>query len=139
MPRLRTLHTILRETRADKLLYSYILFVLLSALVILVFEPDIRTYGDALWYCYAVISTAGFGDIVVHTMFAKIVSIIITIYSLVIIAMLTGVIVNYYNEILSLRKKESLTAFLDRLEHLPELSPEELKDLSEKVRSFRLE
>lgn len=27
-------------------------------------EPEIHNYFDALWYCFSVISTIGFGDIV---------------------------------------------------------------------------
>ncbi len=128
---------ILKMTKADRILYSYLLFVLISALLILVFEPDIKTYPDALWYCYAVISTTGFGDIVVHTVFAKLISVIITIYSLIVIAIITGVFVSYYDEILKANRRETITAFLDELERLPELSPKELEDLSSRVRSFR--
>jgi voltage-gated potassium channel len=35
------------------------------------------------------------------------------------------------------RRDESVAYFLDQLEHLPDLSKEELADLSEKVRKFR--
>ena len=49
--------------------------------------------------CYAVISTAGFGDIVVTTFAAKVVSVLLTAYSIVVIALVTGVIVNYYNQL----------------------------------------
>ncbi len=138
MFRLKMLYRILKLTKTDRILLYYIVFVLISALLILLFEPDITNYIDALWYCYAVISTAGFGDIVVHTFFAKIVSVIVTVYSTIAIAMLTGVIVSYYNEILDIKKNETITACLDKIERLPELSTEERKELSEKVHSYRL-
>ena len=137
MLKIKTLRFIFRETGANRLLYSYLIFVFISALLILIFEPGITTFEDAIWYCYAVVSTAGFGDIVVHTPLAKLISVVVTIYSSIIIAMLTAVVVNYYNEILSIRQQETLLAFFDKLERLPELTPEELKDLSEKVRNYR--
>ena len=56
-----------------------------------------------------------------------------------VIAILTGIVVNFYNEILELRRKETLSAFLDRLEKLPELSHEELVEMSERVHKFRLQ
>jgi len=37
-------------------------FVVGDALFIWLFDPAIATFGDALWYCCAVISTVGFGD-----------------------------------------------------------------------------
>ncbi len=51
----------------------------------------------------------------------------------------TGIIVNFYNEILELRRKETLSAFLDRLEQLPNLSHEELVELSARVQKFRIQ
>lgn len=136
MKKLRILKSILVRTHTTQILFSYLLFILVDALVIQLAEPQIHTYSDALWYCYAVISTAGFGDIVVSTLFGKIASVLLTVYSLVAIALITGVIVNYYNQIIQIRQKETLTAFIDRLEHLPQLSREELAEMSEKAKRF---
>lgn len=98
---------------------------------------DIHTYGDALWYCYAVISTAGFGDIVVTTAIGKIISAIITIYSVFVIAIVTGVVVNFYNQVLWLQQEETLASFLDRMERLPEMTEEKLREMSKKAAFFR--
>ena len=51
--------------------------------------------------------------------------------------LITGVIVNYFVQMNALRNRETLTAFMDKLEHLPELPPEELERLSMQVREFR--
>ncbi len=128
---------IIVRTKTHHILAVYTIFVLLSALVILFVEPDIKRYSDALWYCYAVISTAGFGDVVVTTAIAKIVSLLVTIYSILVIALVTGVVVNFYTEITELQKKETLTAFIDKLEHLDEMSQDELREISAQVRKFK--
>ena len=137
MKKFGLLGRILKQTHTDRIVEGYIVFVLLSALLIWIFEPHIHTYVDALWYCYAVISTAGFGDVVVTTFLPKIVSVIVTLYSSIVIALITGVVVNYYTEIINLRRKDTLEAFMDKLERLPELSQEELKEMSEQVKRFR--
>ncbi len=134
--KLRILKNILVRTNTHKILLTYVAFVLCSALVILLFEPEITRYCDALWYCYAVISTAGFGDVVVTTALPKIVSLLVTIYSTLVIAIVTGVVVNFYTELTELSRKETLTAFMDKLEHLDEMSNDELKDLSKQVKKF---
>lgn len=136
MKRLRVLRNILVRTKTNHILLSYIVFVLLSALLILIVDPSITRYGDALWYCYAVISTAGFGDVVVTTMFSKIISVLVTAYSTIVIAIVTGVVVNFYTEITELQRKETLTAFMDKLEHLDTMSKEELKEISSQVKKF---
>lgn len=104
--RLHILGEILRSTGADKILMSFIGFVFLDALIIMISDPGVERYGDALWYCYAVISTAGFGDVVVTNPVAKLCSVILTAYAALVIAIVTGVVVNYYTELIARRKKE---------------------------------
>ena len=105
--------------------------------IIRLVEPDIHRYGDALWYCYAVISTAGFGDIVTVTLIGKICSVLLTIYTIFVVAIVTGVVVNFYTQLVEMQQKETLAMFMDKLERLPELSKEELEHISQKVRKFR--
>ncbi|MBQ8538376.1 MAG: two pore domain potassium channel family protein [Ruminococcus sp.] len=136
MKRLRILRNILVRTKTNRILIIYLIFVLLSALIIFLVDPAITRYGDALWYCYAVISTAGFGDVVATTMLSKILSVLVTAYSTIVIAIVTGVVVNFYTQIIELQRKETLTAFMDKLEHLETMSKEELREISSQVKKF---
>ena len=117
--------------------FLFVLFLLADAAVIQLVEPDIHRYVDALWYCYAVISTAGFGDIVTVTLIGKICSVLLTIYTIFVVAIVTGVVVNFYTQLVEMHQKETLAMFMDKLERLPELSKEELEHISQKVRKFR--
>ncbi len=133
----RILWRVLKHTQADKVLLSYVAFVFVCALLIWIFEPGITTYRAALWYCYAVISTAGFGDVVVTTFIPRLLSVLLTAYSLIAVAIITGVVVNFYIQVMENRNRDTIVNFLDQLERLPEMSEEELKDLSERVTEFR--
>ena len=137
MKKLRILKGILVRTRAHEILMGFIAFIFLDALFILLVEPGITRYGDALWYCYAVLSTVGFGDIVATTLLGKLASALLTAYALIAIAIITGVIVNYYSQMIQLRQRESIAAVADKLERLQELSKEELQELSDMVKRFR--
>jgi voltage-gated potassium channel len=53
-----------------------------------------------------------------------------------VIAIVTGVIVNYYNQLVSIRQKESLTALIEKLKILPELSKEELAEISDQIKKL---
>ena len=70
------------------------------------------------------------------TLVGRVLSIFLSICSILIIAVVPGVITSYYVESTKLRADESSAKFLDDLEHLPELSKEELVELSEKVKKF---
>lgn len=128
---------ILRHTHADRILLGFVLFLLADAAIIQIVEPDINRYGDALWYCYAVISTAGFGDIVAVTFISKACSVFLTIYTLFVVAIVTGVVVNFYTQLVELQRKETLAAFMDKLERLPELSKDELETISRNIKRYR--
>jgi voltage-gated potassium channel len=135
--RAKFLYRVFTYTGAFQIISSFVIFILADAALIWVFEPTIKSYGDGLWYCYAVISTAGFGDVVVTRFIPKVLSVLLTMYSVMTLAVLTGVVVNHYSKMVELRNKETLTAFFDQLERLPELDEDKLKDLSEKVKKFR--
>lgn len=54
-----------------------------------------------------------------------------------VVAIATGVVVNFYTQMVEMQRKETLAMFMDQLERLPELSREELENISRKVRQFR--
>ena len=137
MKKHKILWGILRHTHADRILLGFVLFLLADAAIIQIVEPDINRYGDALWYCYAVISTAGFGDIVAVTLIGKTCSVLLTIYTLFVVAIVTGVVVNFYTQLVELQRKETLAAFMDKLERLPELSKDELETISRNIKRYR--
>ena len=62
---------------------------------------------------------------------------LITVYAVYAIAIITGVVVNFYTQMVEMQRKETLTMFMDKLERLPELSKEELEVISKNVKKFR--
>ncbi|MBQ2825034.1 MAG: two pore domain potassium channel family protein [Clostridia bacterium] len=137
MKRLRILRTVLKKTKADKIVFGFVIFLFVCAFIIMLAEPDITRYGDALWYCYAVFSTIGFGDIVATTFVTKALSVLITVYALFAIAVVTGVVVSFYNSCVEQQFNETKEVFLGKLQRLPELSQEELEAIAEKAKKWK--
>lgn len=127
---------ILKRTGAVRLIYGFLAVFLIISVAIMLAEPNINTFSDSMWYCFSVMTTIGFGDITAVTLIGRILSVILSIYSILIIAVIPGVLTSYYIEIIKLRANESIEKFLYDLERLPELSKEELAELSEKVKKF---
>jgi len=136
MKKLRILKAVLKRTNTDKLIFSFFLFYLADAFVIFLVEPNITSYWDALWYCYAVFSTCGFGDEVATTVIGRILCVVLTLLTILIVALVTGVVVAFYNDVVAMQYKASKAEILDKLEHLEDLSREELADISERVRKI---
>ena len=137
MKKLRILRMVLHKTKADRLVLGFVVFLLVVSGILWAVEPGMTTYREALWYCYAVISTAGFGDFVAVTFVGRVCSILVTIYAIFVIGIVTGVVVSYFQQTVQVQFEDSKMAFLDKLERLPELSKEELEEMAAKARKLR--
>lgn len=136
MKKLRRCIKILKHTGTLKMFFSFVIFLCLAAVVLMIAEPQIETVGDGIWYCFVSATTIGFGDIYVTTPIGRAVTILVALYGILMTAMVPGVVVSYYMEYLKIREKETISAFLEKLEKLPELSKEELQAVSEKIKKF---
>lgn len=129
--------SILKRTNTDKIAAGFGLYFLASALFIMIMEPGIHRYGEAVWYCFSVVTTIGFGDITAVTVLGRTATVILGIYGVIVLAIIPGIVVSYYMEIVKIRAKESAEEFLYKLEHLEEMSKTELKELSEQAKKWR--
>jgi len=134
MSKLKLLLSILKTSGMSKVLSSFLIFFLISAIIIWFVDPNVEDFFDAIWFCFAVVTTIGFGDIVVTNFIARIVAIVLAVYGILVIAIITGVIVYYISEILKIKGTKSASQFLYDLQNLDKLSPEELKELSARIK-----
>lgn len=134
MNRIKLAYNILRKMNVDKIILSFIVFLIISSFILVRIEPEINNIWDGMWYCFISFTTIGFGDIVAVTAIGKIITVIVALYGVILVALITGVLVNYYQEINKIKMNESVEIFMDKLERLPELSKEELKEISDKVK-----
>lgn len=136
MLKIKRLIFVLKRTGMIRMLIAFFFFLLICAFLLFLFDPGVKTFGDGIWYSFVASSTIGFGDICVSSAFGRILTIILSLYGILIAAMIPGVVVAYYTEYLKLREQETISTFLEKLEHLPELSKEELEELSQKVKRY---
>ena len=133
----RMLWRAFRTSGAGKIYLIFLIYFVIVAVILQFVEPNIKSFPDSLWYCFAVSSTIGFGDISAVSAAGRILTVILSIYSVAVVAVVTAVITSFFLDMAKIRARESTREFLDQLEHLSELSKEELDDLSDKVRRFR--
>ena len=137
MRALRIFLMILKRTHTIKICVSFIACFFASAAVIQAVEPDITTYGESLWYCYVACATIGFGDFAAVTAIGRILTVFISLHATVVLAMIPAIVVSYYLEVVQRREKESVSIMLDKLEHLPEMSKEELQAIADKIKKIK--
>lgn len=102
--RVDILRKILHRTFAAEILFGLVLLVLALGYWLYAAEEGITSYLDALWYCFAIVTTIGFGDFAAASVEGRIISVILGSYGIIVVALVTSVIVNYYGE---MKKEEA--------------------------------
>lgn len=137
MKRLKLFWMVVKRTHMDKLVYAFIISLFVVAAIITAVEPKINSYGDGLWYTFVACTTIGFGDFAAATTIGRILTVYMALHEIIMVAVIPGVVVSYYLEVIHRRENEKLMDFLDTLEHLPDMSKEELADISTKIKKLR--
>ena len=96
--RLGAMLKIVQRTYAFEILYGLFVLILSFSFIFYLEEPNIATFGDGLWYSFAIVTTIGFGDFSAVTLIGRILSVVLGAYGLVVVAVLTSIIINFYNE-----------------------------------------
>ena len=97
------LKKIIQKTFAVEILFGLLMLIIAFSFILRLFDPGFngRSYGDALWYCFAIVTTIGFGDITATSTVGRILSVILGIYGIIVVALITSIIVNFYSEVKS--------------------------------------
>ena len=108
--RLDLLQNIVRKTYAAEILFGLLMLILSSSWILTFMEEGIASYKDALWYCFALVTTIGFGDITAVTDLGRTISVVLGIYGIIVVALITSIIVNFYGEIKKAHPEEEAGA-----------------------------
>ncbi|MBQ4443100.1 MAG: two pore domain potassium channel family protein [Clostridia bacterium] len=90
---------IVKKTYAGEIIIGLLLLVIAFSLILMNNEDSIHNFGDALWYCFAVITTIGFGDIAAVSGLGRVLTVILGLYGIICVSIFTSIIVNFYNEV----------------------------------------
>ena len=83
------------KVHALDVFFGLIIVLMLTSFILPYIEPAITNVGDAWWYCFALITTIGFGDFTCVTAVGRILSVIIGFYGIIIVSLLTSSLVLY--------------------------------------------
>ena len=131
----RIIH-LLNHTGTIKVFFAYVIVLCIGAVLTWIFEPQVQSLWDGFWFCFVASTTIGFGDITAVTVIGRLVVIFVTLCGILTVAMVPGVVVAYYTEYLRKREEDTVSTFLEKLEHLPELQKKELEEISERIKNF---
>ena len=119
--RLDLLREIVQRTYAAEIIFG--LLLLIASFSFVLRYTDRAAFGgeytNALWYCFAVVTTIGFGDMTATSAIGRILTVILGVYGIIVVALITSIIVNFYGEMKKSRGTEEPAP-----EAVPESEPE---------------
>ena len=119
--RLDLLREIVQQTYVAEIIFG--LLLLIASFSFVLRYTDRAAFGgeytNALWYCFAVVTTIGFGDMTATSAIGRILTVIMGVYGIIVVALITSIIVNFYGEM-----KKSRGAEEPAPEAVPESEPE---------------
>ncbi len=95
----RALEKIIRKTYAIEIIFGMLLLMVAFSIMLQSTEASIETFADGLWYCFAIVTTIGFGDYAAEGLLGRMMSVILGIYGIIVVSLITSIIVNFYNEV----------------------------------------
>ena len=98
--RLDLLRDIVQKTYAAEIIFGLLLLIVSFSFVLMFTDKASfdGKYTNALWYCFAVVTTIGFGDMTAVSTIGRILSVVLGIYGIIVVALITSIIVNFYGE-----------------------------------------
>lgn len=136
MFRLKIIRSVFRQTGLGAATSGVLAVYLACAVIIYASEPDAITFGDSLWLCFQTMATIGFGDVPADAPLARAVLVVLSLVSVLYLAVLTGSFASYCTNIMQSRAKNTVVRMAARLEHLEDLSRDELVELSRQARDI---
>ena len=96
--RLDILKQIIRKTYALEIIGGLVTLMVAFSSVLVYVDESFNSFWQGLWYCFAVVTTIGFGDVTPTSAIGKTLTAILGVYGIVVVALVTSIIVNFYGE-----------------------------------------
>ena len=139
------IETIFNSRRLRTILLALVSFICIFGYLFYVTEPQIKTFGDGIWWALVTITTVGYGDITPLTTTGRIVAAGLMFIGLGLIATVTAIvsakfIANYVDHHTNddvLEKLEELESEIEKLKALEEDELEKLDDLDIEIQDIK--
>ena len=96
---LKVLLKIIKKTHAADVLAGQLLLMTAASFMIPSLEESIPTFKDAVWYCFSILTNIGFANYAAASDAGKVISVLLGMYSIIVVSLVTSIIVNFYTEV----------------------------------------
>ena len=149
MDRIKNIFTLLERvfnSRRLRTILAVLIFCIVSfGFVFYMAEPQIKTFGDGIWWALVTITTVGYGDITPDTTLGRLIAGTLMFVGLGLIATVTAIVsakfisnyVDHHTNDDVLEKLEELESEIEKLKSLEEDELEKLDDLDSEIQNIK--
>src|SRR5262245_18939591 len=112
------------------------LAVLTGLIAHLIDKKDFLTFGDGVWWAIVTLGTVGYGDIVPHTAWGRVLGSVVIAFGVTFISFLTATVTSYF---LSAEQAEGATKQEQRFEARQDETRELLRELAAQLSAIQSE
>lgn len=124
---LTPVYKLLKTNGLDKVLIVTIILLFIIPIPIVLLEPSITTFPDALWWAIVTTTTVGYGDISPETPIGRTLAVILMLVGIGIIGTLTSAITSFFNKESKKSHEDQFLEILKKIEEIESLTEEDIE------------
>lgn len=124
---LTPIYKLLKTNGLDKVLIVTIILLFVIPIPIVLLEPSINTFADALWWAVVTTTTVGYGDISPETPIGRTLAVILMLVGIGIIGTLTSAITSFFNKEDKKSHEKHFLEILRTIEEIDSLTKEDIE------------
>lgn len=124
---LTPVYKLLKTNGLDKVLIVTIILLFLIPIPIVLLEPSINTFADALWWAAVTTTTVGYGDISPETPIGRSLAVILMLVGIGIIGTLTSAITSFFDREAEKSHEDQFLEILKTIEKIDSLTKEDIE------------
>lgn len=119
-------YRLLKTNGLEKVLIVAMILLFLIPIPIVLLEPSIETFADALWWAVVTTTTVGYGDLSPETPVGRILAVVLMMVGIGIIGTLTSSITSFFNKENAKGHEKQFLDILRTIEEIDSLSKEDI-------------
>lgn len=123
----KPVYKIMQTSGLDKLMAVTAILLFVIPIPIIMIEPDINNFPDALWWAIVTTTTVGYGDVYPVTAVGRALAVVLMLVGIGIIGTFTSAITNYFNRSETVSRDKQVLRIIDTIEEVEYLTDEDVE------------
>ena len=120
-------YKLLKTNGLEKVLIVSLILLFLIPIPIVILEPSIESFPDALWWAVVTTTTVGYGDLSPETPIGRILAVVLMMLGIGIIGTLTSSITSFFNKEVIKDHEKQLLDILKTIEEVDTLTKDDIE------------